>query len=124
MQQDLIARIPHTLDNAEGTYQVLFMQYNLLVYLMYFAVFFLVLSLLIICVFLLLLNYHSYLVLHYPKTLGRLAEKKQFITLTIYGNAFGAFLNLCLLVQAITYLKSNYLPHNLGYICDMATSVS
>lgn len=122
IKEDIIARVPHTLENAEGTYQVLFLKYNLILYGMYLSIFFLLLSLLIIGIFLLFLKYRSYLVLQYPRTLGRVVKNQSTIKLGIYFNIFGAFLNLCVILQGICYLKVNYIPHDLGSICDAAIS--
>lgn len=120
LTQDVIMRIPSgASEGVHGHYNLLFMKYNLLVYLMLGCLILLAFSYFLQFVLSLMQRNSNFLVEHTPKIigLGRFASSK-WPNILIIILRFSIFMNYWTMFQGIYFMYENYIPIDTGPIYD------
>lgn len=92
IRQSLAVRIPAVSGPINGQYNLLFLQYNLMVYLMALSVVFIALGYFIIIILKTIRSKREFLQTHIPRTLGRVAASN-WLNIAIKINQFGILLH-------------------------------
>jgi hypothetical protein len=119
IKDDIAARVPLTDYNATGEYNVLFMKYNLFVYIMIICVFAIFFGLALNWLLNTIKNNNEFMNKYFPKTLGRLSSSSS-LKLIIVVNQVGVLYIFLAIVKCIVFMYLNYIPSDLGTICDIA----
>ncbi len=117
--QDLAQRVPTTPGPVFGHYNLLFLQYNLIVYLMVVIVIFVVVAYFNIGLLKLMRSYRTYLMDNFPKTIGRFASSHS-LTILIKLYWISIFVNYWNIFQCILFMYTHFIPNDIGIICDTA----
>lgn len=118
IQIELFHRLPHTTDYIGCLYTTLFVKYNLLIILIYYSALAIILCGIIMWVAKAILNNKTYLMVNYPRTIGLAAGQTSYLKAIIKTYIFCIILLALNIFQCILFLKYNYLPHDLGQMCD------
>lgn len=116
----ILQRLPEDCgENFTITYQTLFTQYNIMVLLAMIFLSCIIGILLTITLLSVIENSKAYLLLRFPKSLGKFSNSHSFQYVVLICK-IGLMLNIAALYQAIYFIYSNPIPSNIGNLTDLA----
>lgn len=115
--EDVRSRVSTPLGSSEDIFNVLFTQYNLIIYVIFFCCFLIIFSYLVIRLLKFIQNRSVFLQTHLPRTLGRFAVSKTLIAMIILSQ-FSILMNFYNIFNGLMFLYNNPIPADLGSICD------
>ena len=114
---DISSRISSAGINSTGTYNILFMQYNLMVYIMLICILGILFGMLVLSVSIPLKKNTEYLSHRFPKTIGKFASSR-YLDIIILFNQLGIMFTFFVLIKCVLFLYYNHIPADLGVMCD------
>lgn len=123
MQLHIDGRISPTLGVNSGTYELLFTQYNLLVYLLCIALFIIVLATLLLWILTRISAARDKLTSRFPKVMGWLFNATA-LKVMIMLNWAGLLINFAVVLQIVYFMYTHSFPGDLGVICDNAIAAN
>lgn len=120
VQDDLIERMPTSIDYIDSVFTIMFSKHNLLIYFIYCFQLYLVICFSFIYLLKNILKYREYLQVNYPMTLGQVASYTNFLNnlrdLLVFKSAF----IILYITQIVNHLKENYIPQDMGELVEYA----
>jgi hypothetical protein len=102
-----------------GDYTILFTQYNFLVCLMIVTVIIIYVSIFFIVFGKTMQKYQDFLVLRFPKTLGKVATSN-WINIIIASNSLAIAISSLIFLHCLQFMFVNYIPGEIGPLIDAA----